>query len=212
MRLLQRTRQLLEARAAAHEPAHLELMKLPRELAAPHRHAVVDEGEPPRQMPRARCGTYHPVDLQLEARLEPGGIHQRPEPAGGPAVAVQDLGQIHAGSLGLEHLARARHRQPRLGETEGDDAAIVGAVADAAGDAPRRERAVAGVDVDVAVPMPGGAARHQAGLNISFHRQPREQVRVLKDQAALGAGAGDRFVADPELPAAGRFQAGDQAC
>ena len=37
------------------------------------------------------------------------------------------------------------------------------------------------------------AARDQTGLDVAPDGQPREKIRVLKDQAALGVGTGDRL-------------------
>ncbi len=40
------------------------------------------------------------------------------------------------------------------------------------------------------------AARDQSGLNIAANGQPREKVRILKNEAALRAGLSDRLGTD----------------
>ena len=44
------------------------------------------------------------------------------------------------------------------------------------------------------------AAGDEAGLDIAAHGEPREKIRVLENEAALGARRGDGFGADPQLP------------
>ena len=137
--LLQRAGQLLEAGAAPLQAANLELPELPRERAVPHRHPVVQEREPAGERPRATGKAHGALDLELEARLEAGGVHQATETSRGLARPAENGGQVHFLGVRLEHLARARHRQPRLREAERECAAIVRAVADAAGDVPAGE-------------------------------------------------------------------------
>jgi hypothetical protein len=55
------------------------------------------------------------------------------------------------------------------------------------------------------------AASDQAGLNVLADSQPWEKVRVLKDNAAFGAWAGDVFVADSKFAGVGKIEAGDEA-
>ena len=56
------------------------------------------------------------------------------------------------------------------------------------------------------------AARDQAGLDVAPHGQPRKKIRILKNQTALGARAGElapnRSTARPE---SGESKPGDQA-
>ena len=55
------------------------------------------------------------------------------------------------------------------------------------------------------------AARDQAGLNVAGDGEPGEEVGILKNQTAFGAGAGDRIVADPKLAGVGSIKTGKQA-
>ena len=41
------------------------------------------------------------------------------------------------------------------------------------------------------------AARDEAGLDVAAHGEPREKIRILEDEAALGARAGDRLRCRP---------------
>ena len=91
--LLEGERQLLQPRPAPGEPADLELLELPHEATAPHRHPVVQEREPPRQVPRPGGGADDAVDLQLEPRLEPREIHDAAEPARRARCRRQDRGR-----------------------------------------------------------------------------------------------------------------------
>src|SRR4029077_13685814 len=54
------------------------------------------------------------------------------------------------------------------------------------------------------------AQRHKTGLNIVADREPRKQVRILKNQAALGVCTGDRFRPDPKFAGTREVQPGDE--
>jgi hypothetical protein len=48
--------------------------------------------------------------------------------------------------------------------------------------------------------LPSGCtARSEAGLDIPAHSQPWEQIRILKNETALGAWSDNFFVADKQL-------------
>ena len=168
MGLLERARHFVQPRLAARQPADLELLELAREPAVPHGDPVVHEREPAREMPGTRRDPGDAVDLQLEARLEARGIRQRPEPPRGAGVGPEDAGKVHGAGIGLEQLGGAGHGQPGFGDAKRDGAAVVGTVADAAGDAPRGKRVVAGIDVDVAV---------QPANRVSHHQPQRQRLR-----------------------------------
>ena len=57
--------------------------------------------------------------------------------------------------------------------------------------------------VDLVATRARRTPRDQAGLDVAAHRQPGEQVGVLEHQAALGAGADDRIVAQQQLAGVG---------
>lgn len=53
--------------------------------------------------------------------------------------------------------------------------------------------------------------RNQTGFDIPPHGQPREEIRILKHETALGIRTGDRFGAYHELAGIRRIEAGNQA-
>ena len=55
------------------------------------------------------------------------------------------------------------------------------------------------------------AERHQTGLNVATDGEPREQVRILEDQASLGVRTGDYLIANPKFAGAWEVETGDQA-
>lgn len=55
------------------------------------------------------------------------------------------------------------------------------------------------------------SARNQADFNVAANRQPRKQIWILKNEAALRTRSDNFFVADKQLARIGNIQAGDES-
>jgi len=65
--------------------------------------------------------------------------------------------------------------------------------------------------VDFAAFFAEDAAGDEAGFDVGADGEPGEEVRILEDEAAFGAGAEDGFGADEEFAGVGCVEAGDEA-
>src|SRR5437870_12006366 len=54
-------------------------------------------------------------------------------------------------------------------------------------------------------------ARDQPGLNVATDGEPREEIRILKNQTAFRSWMGDRVRADQKFSRVGRIQTGNEA-
>src|ERR1700722_3683710 len=54
------------------------------------------------------------------------------------------------------------------------------------------------------------AERYQTGLNVATDGEPREQVRILEDQASLGVCTGDDLIANSKFAGAWEVETGNQ--
>src|SRR5207249_1736631 len=151
MVVAKRAHQPIEPGPPASQGADLELLKRPGEPAGPHRDDVIAQLVDGLREPAGPAATQPALGLELDPPRQQLGIDERAEPTRGVGAARERRRLVELRDFGFVQLGWTPFApRPRL-DPQCQQAPIVDAGAEAAGDTPAAQGPVGRVEVDVAV-------------------------------------------------------------